>query len=117
MKNNLMVFATLMIFSLFTSAKSNSHKKFEKPIKKYLPEIQNCREQSSGQVFIISGKVIVDLVINDKGLINRIKINDDETTLQDFSVQKCIVFVMKKIKFPEAPKNQLVSFSYTVIFK
>jgi hypothetical protein len=117
MKKNLLFFFVMIFLSLFSFAKSKTNEKFEKPIAKYLSEIQSCREQGSGQVFIVSGKVVVDLKIEDKGFIERIKINDDETTLQDFSVQKCIVLVMKKIKFPAAPKNRTVSFSYTVFFK
>ena len=117
MKKNILFFSGMILLSLFTFAKSKTNEKFEKPISKFLPEIQSCREQGSGQVFIISGKIAVDLEINDKGLLEYVKINDDETTLEDFSVQKCVVEVMKKIKFAPAAKDKTVSFTYTVLFK
>lgn len=117
MKNKFLISFVITFLSLCSFAKSQNTEKFQKPIKKHLAKIQKCRDEASTKTFMVSGKVVVDFEINDKASIHRIKINDDQTTFNDLNVQKCVVFTMKEIKFPKAPKGKMVSFSYPVIFK
>ncbi len=117
MKNNFLIFFGVIFISISAFANSVDKKNFEKPIKKYLPELQACRGDASTSTFMVSGKVVVDLEINDTAKISRIKINDEKTTLQDLNLQKCVVDVMKTIKFPKAPKGTIVALSYPITFK
>ena len=116
MKNKFLIYSVIIILPLFSFAKSKSTEKFQKPIKKYLDKIKSCREKANSDS-LTSGKVVVDLEINDNGALQRIKINDELTTVSDLNVQMCIIKTMKEINFPKAAKGQTVSFSYPVIFK
>lgn len=97
-------------------AKTNA-KKLESTIIKNEHKLQQCRNEANTNTFMVSGKVVVDLEINDTAQIQRIKINDEKTTLKDLNLQMCVVNVFKKIKYPKAPKSQIISISHPVIFK
>lgn len=114
MQNKILIFMITFFISFFSFAKNKNTEKFQKPIKKYLPEIQSCNSEADTK---ITGKVVVDLEINDNASFQRIKINEEQTTLQNLNIQKCVIDKMKKIKFPKAEKGEIVSFSYAVDFK
>lgn len=116
MKNKFLISCTITFLSLFSFAKSENTENFQKPIKKNLAKLQSCGEKTTSKV-AASGTVVVDLEINDNASIQRIKINDDQSTLTDLHVQQCVVLTMKTIKFPKAPKGKIVPFSYPVNFK
>lgn len=118
MKSNIFLFIFLIFSSIFTSAETkNKNEKFEKPIIRFLPAMKSCRSSDAVTNISVAGTVVVDYEINDKGSLHRVKINDDKTTLHDLNVQKCVVDLMKKIKFPKAAKGKIVSISYPVEFK
>ncbi|WP_409478272.1 AgmX/PglI C-terminal domain-containing protein [Pseudobdellovibrio sp. HCB154] len=114
MKNKFLISLAITFVSLFSFAKSQNTESFQKPIKKNLAKLQSCSEKSATAV---SGTVVVDLEINDNASIQRIKINDEQSTLTDLNVQQCVVLTMKTFKFPKAAKGQIVPFSYPVNFK
>ena len=116
MKNKVLIFAAITFLSSFSFAKSPNAEKFQNPIKKHLVKIQKCRDEAGGKT-MVAGKVVVDFEIDDKASIHRIKINDEQTTLNDLNLQKCVVDKMKEIKFPKAAKGEIASFSFSVIFK
>lgn len=116
MKNKILISFIITFVSVFSFAKSQNTEKFQKPIKKHLTKIQKCRDEA-GQNTTVSGKVVVDFEIDDKAALHRIKINDEQSTLTDLNLQKCVIDEMKKVKFPKAAKGKIVSFSYPVIFK
>ncbi|AZZ37897.1 hypothetical protein CIK05_14170 [Bdellovibrio sp. qaytius] len=118
MKRNIILFSLSFFLSIFSfAADKKSNEKFEKPVAKFMPALQTCRESATSQTFLVSGKVVVYYEVNDKAEIQRIKINDDQTTLKDLNLQMCVLGVIKKIKFPKAPKGTIVSISYPIIFK
>lgn len=116
MKNKFLIFLAITSVSLFSFAKSPNTENFKKPLKKNLAKLQSCSEKSTSKMGA-SGTVVVDLEINDNAAIQRIKINDDQSTLTDLNVQHCIVLMIKKITFPKAPKGEIVPFSFPVNFK
>lgn len=118
MKSNIFLFVFLIFSAIFASAETkNKNEKFEKPIVRFLPAMKSCRSTDAVQDVTVAGKIVIDYEINDKGSLHRLKINDDKTTISDLNLQKCVIDVMKKIKFPKAPKGKTVSVSYPVIFK
>ena len=116
MKNKILISFIITLISSFSFAKSQNTENFKKPIKKNLAKLQSCSEKTTSKT-AVSGTVVVDLEINDNASIQRIKINDEQSTLEDLNVQQCVVLTMKKITFPKAPKGEIVPFSYPVIFK
>lgn len=116
MKNKILVFLTITFVSLFSFSKPQNTENFQKSIKKNLAKLKSCSDKS-GSKTAVSGTVVVDLEINDNASIQRIKINDDQSTLTDLNVQQCVVLTMKEFKFPKAPKGEIVPFSYPVNFK
>jgi hypothetical protein len=117
LKKNHLAFVTVFFVSLLSLAKADNTEKFKKAFNRWLPKIQNCRLEASSANLILAGKIVVDLEINDNASLKRIKINDDQSTLSDLNVQKCVVDVIKKINFPKAAKGKTVSFSYPITFK
>lgn len=118
MKSNIFLFIFLIFSSIFASAETKiKNEKFEKPIIRFLPAMKSCRNPETVTNISVAGTVVIDYEINDKGSLRRVKINDDKTTLNDLNVQKCVVDLMKKIKFPKAAKGKIVSISYPVEFK
>lgn len=117
MKNNLLIFSTALLFSLSSFAKSESNAKFLKAIKPHSKEIFDCKSQANTSALINAGRLFVDLEVNDQAEVHRIKINDEKTSLQDLNIQKCVVDVLKTVKFPKANKGKLAKFSYEVFFK
>lgn len=118
MKKNLILFVYVSILSVISFAKEKvSTEKYEKPIIRFLPAMQMCRESTTTQTFLVSGKVVVDYEVNDKAELQRLKINEEKTTLKDLNLQKCVIDTMKKIKFPKAPNGKTVKISYPIIFK
>lgn len=121
MKKNIILFSCVFcfvsFFSLITFAKSKADdEKFKKPIIRFLPAMKSCRDSGTKQTMQASGKIVVDYEINDKAELHKIKINDEQTTLTDLNLQKCVVDYMKKIKFPKAPKGKTVKITYPVEF-
>lgn len=117
MKRIIFLFSCVIFWSLFSFAKGeNKNEKFEKPIIRFLPAMQECRKEALKNS-IVSGKIVVDYQINDKAELHKVKINEEKTTLSDLNMQKCVVDVMKKIKFPKAPKGKTVSITYPIEFK
>lgn len=116
MKNKFLIFLVTTFMSSFSFAKPQNTEKFQKQIKKHLDKIQKCHDEVSSKP-ATSGKVVVDFEIDDKASIHRIKINDEQTTLNNLNLQKCVVDKMKEIKFPKAAKSEIVSFSFPVFFK
>ena len=118
MKANIFIFSFTVLTGFFSFAENKESKnKFEKPIVRFLPAMQSCRNASTVQNITVTGKIMIDYQVDDKGSLNGLKINDEKTTLNDLNLQKCVIDVMKKIKFPKAPKGKTVSVSYPVIFK
>ena len=117
MKKNLLTFIAVFFASTLSLAKADNTEKFKKSFNRWLPKIQNCRLEASSANLILAGKIVVDLEIDDKASLKRVKINDDQSTLSDLNIQKCVVDVVKKIKFPKAAKGKVVSFSYPITFK
>lgn len=117
MKKENVIFIAVLFLSSLALAKADNTEKFKKAFNRWLPKIQNCRIEASSANLILAGKIVVDLEINDNASIKRIKVNDDQSTLTDLNVQKCVVDVIKKINFPKAAKGKTVSFSYPISFK
>lgn len=118
MKSNIFLFVFAIFLPLLSMAETkNKNEKFEKPIVRFLPAMKSCRNPDTVTNISVAGTVVVDYEINDKGSLHRLKINDEKTTLNDLNVQKCVVDLMKKIKFPKAAKGKIVSISYPVEFK
>lgn len=112
------LFFTIIFLSITSNAKGkSSDEKFKKPLVRFLPAMQQCRSSDNIQNISVTGKVVVNFNINDKGQLHKIKINESETTLNDLNIQKCVVDVIKKVKFPKAPKGKTISLNYPVIFK
>lgn len=117
MKKNIILFMCTCLLSVFSFAKTKAaDEKFKKPIIRFLPAMKSCRDAGTKQTMQASGKIVVDYEIGDKGELHRIKINDEQTTLTDLNLQKCVVDTFKKIKFPMAAKGKTVKISYPVEF-
>ena len=113
MQNKILILIVTLFLSPFLFAKEKNTETFQKPIKKHLVEIKACSKEAANKV---SGKVVVDLEINDNASLHRIKINEAGTTVQDLNIQKCVVDILKKVKYPKAEKSKTVAFSYSVEF-
>jgi len=117
LKKNVILFMCTVLLSVFSFAKNKTDdEKFKKPIIRFLPMMKSCRDSGTKQTMQASGKVVVDYEINDKAELHKIKINDEQTTLTDLNLQKCVVDAFKKIKFPKAPKGKTVKITYPVEF-
>ena len=103
MKNKILISFIVTLISSFSFAKSQNTEIFKKPIKKNLAKLQSCSEKTTSKE-AVSGAVVVDLEINDNASIQRIKINDEQSTLEDLNVQQCVVLTMKKITFQKPQK-------------
>ena len=126
MKSNifLFIFSVFLPFLSFAESKDltiaeakSKNEKFQKPIVRFLPAMKSCRNSESVTNVSVTGKIMIDYEIDDKGSLRRLKINDEKTTLNDLNIQKCVIDLMKKIKFPKAAKGKIVSISYPVEFK
>ena len=119
MNKNILLLICISFLPLFSFAKNEKVDKeaYRKPIIRFLPAMQTCRDSANTQTFLVSGKVVVDYEINDKAEMNKLKINEEKTTLKDLNLQKCVIDTMKKIKFPKAPKGKSVAISYPFTFK
>jgi TonB family protein len=53
----------------------------------------------------IEGDLTVKFVIDPKGVINDVSIDQAGTRILEDSVQKCVMDVIKKLKFPESPRG------------
>lgn len=118
MKKNVILFMCACLLSSFSFAKSkiDVNEKYKKPIIRFLPMMKSCRDAGTKQTMQALGKIVVDYEINDKAELHKIRINDEQTTLTDLNLQKCVVDAFKKIKFPKTPKGKIVKITYPVEF-
>ncbi len=82
-------------------------------IKSHHPDIVRCYEKELRFKADLGGKVTVNFLIDDQGRAKNVSIKG--STIEDTSVESCIVNEYQSWRFPEAPSGDVanVSFPYT----
>lgn len=86
-----------------------------KVIKRHFAEIKFCYEQQLQQHADLAGKVLVQFVIDPTGSVSDAAVA--ETTLENASVESCILSRIRRWKFPEPRGGGVVSITHPWFFK
>lgn len=86
-----------------------------KVIRRHFAEIKFCYEQGLQQVPELSGKLVVLFVIDASGAVSEAQIA--ESTLDDASVQACVLARIRHWKFPEPRGGGVVSVTHPWFFR
>lgn len=111
----------ILIISIFAinifAADSNSidREAVRKIIRKNSKQFKQCYTEQLKQYPKLLGKVVLDWEISDKGDVKTASIKS--STLQNTELHDCMIAVLKKIQFPEAPKGQIAQVSYPFLFE
>ncbi len=68
-------------------------------------QIQACYEEGLKRRPGLEGDLVVNWVIDPKGVMTKISIDTGKTQVVDDQVQACVMAVLKKIEFPPSPKG------------
>lgn len=85
-------------------------------VKENLKEVNSCYKNALSLNPELEGKLILNWDINDKGEVANVTVDKAKTTLNNESVQACILEKVKTWKFPPAPLKQTISISYPFHF-
>jgi hypothetical protein len=81
-------------------------------LSRHLPELTSCYVESGSTK---KGTVVVEWSVNDLGEVVDAK-GTIQSTIRDLGIHLCITTRLKALKFPVAPKGQVISASYTFDF-
>jgi hypothetical protein len=68
-------------------------------------QIQACYEEGLKRRPGLEGDLVVNWVVDPKGVMTKISIDTGKTQVVDDQVQECVMAVLKKIEFPPSPKG------------
>lgn len=107
----LVLMAPMMAF-----AGPNSKKVVRSELVKHINEVRACYEQALRKTPNLSGQIVVDWHVDDRGQVIAAKINQPQTTLVSPAVHKCMTDKFMRWSFPAAPSGQTASMSFPFIF-
>lgn len=87
----------------------------QKTIRGHINEVNTCYERALSKTPKLTGRVLINMVINDKGTIYVASLFSSE--LDNPIVEKCIVTAVKSWTFPPPPGGGMVIVKYPFIFK
>lgn len=110
------IFVSLSLLMPLFSFAGNSVDKEEvrRKIRENIQSFKGCyKERLEKTNSKIGGKVVLEWDFDDSGSVKNAKINS--TTLNDSIVENCMVDKLKALKFPPAPKGEIVNIIYPFV--
>ena len=104
----------VLMFSLASFA--NEKESIRKAIHVNLKEVQACHAKAAKTTSGLDGKVVVRWDINSKGKAKDIRIVEKSSTLNDATLNACMVERISTWKFPKSKKLTLTEATYPFVF-
>jgi hypothetical protein len=89
---------------------------YRRTVKKNISSIRTCYSRELANDPKLSGKLVIDWKVDDKGIATEAIPNAQKTTLKNNAVASCVVDKIITMKFPHAALGQSVSISYPFTF-
>jgi hypothetical protein len=68
-------------------------------------EARKCYDDALKKTSGLEGDLVIKWVIDPKGTVTEIAVDDSKSTIHDAELGKCVIAVIQKIKFAESPKG------------
>ncbi len=82
------------------------------------PDARACYDaQLKKNASLAEGDIVINWLIDPKGLVINVEVDEMKTTVKDAAVSQCIIDVMRKLKFPESAKGYETRASYPFNFR
>ena len=111
---------SLLLLMLIAVSQANAatvdKEKIRQVMKKHEKQVRDCYEAEIDKDPKVSGKIVLDWDVDDKGKVTKSSINEKSTTLKNNAVRACMLEHLKAWEFPAAPTGQTVSVSYPWFF-
>jgi hypothetical protein len=110
------LFFILFIFAVSSTlmAQGMDGKPYKAKMKQNIHLFQSCFTEALKLDSQLSGKVVLDWDVDDKGKVVRAAVKKSE--IEDYVMEKCLIEKLKSLSFPPASKGLVATVQYPLVF-
>ena len=84
-------------------------------VRRYLPATRACYENRLKDIPTLAGKITLEYVVGINGKVKQVAVTN--SSLHDEKVERCLVSVVKRFRFPELKDKREAVLEYPIVFE